>query len=99
MSWLHLPDLDQRIADGRAPRVKDSATEVGYLTGRRGERVVDDDQIVVRVQRQMVGIKWAFGLPRRAHQFLGESSGNSEQRGAEGQLAQKAAAAVRGHGR
>ena len=71
---------------------------MGYLTGGGSKRVVDDDQVVVRVQRQMVGIKWAFGLPGRAHQFLGESSWNSEQSGAEGQLAQKAAAAMRGHG-
>jgi hypothetical protein len=57
--------------------------DISDLADRRRERVVEDDEIVVRIEREMVRIKWTFGLGRRAQQFLGESARHREERGGE----------------
>ena len=43
-------------------------------------RVVDDDQVVVGVERQMIRIERAFGLPRRERERFGERTGHVPER-------------------
>src|SRR5437867_1802941 len=79
---VHLPDFDQRVADRVAAAVQNPTAEVGDLAHGRRERVVDDDEVVVGVQRKVVRVKWAFGLAWGAHQFLSQSARQCEQDGA-----------------
>ena len=72
---VHLPDLDQSVADRVSAGVQNLTAQVGYLAHGWRDGVVDDEQIVVGVERQMVGIKRPFRLPRRTHELFGKGAG------------------------
>ena len=93
---IALPDFDDRIANRRAARVEDASAEIRDLADGRRQRVVHDQQIVVRIEREMVGVKWSFGLLRCANEFLGECAGDGEEGEAESAAGEKAAAVERG---
>ena len=78
-----LPDLDQSIPHRAARRVEHLAGQVGDLADGRSDAVVDDDQVVVGVERQLVGIKWPFFTLRCPRELIGEKPGRGEQRRAE----------------
>src|SRR5688572_18115374 len=59
---IALPDFDGRIANRLAPRVEDTAGEMRNLADGGRDPVVDDEQIIVRVERQLIGIERPFGL-------------------------------------
>src|SRR5580704_14603448 len=74
---IDLPDFDQCIANRIAAGVEDFAAEVSHVTHGRRDRIVDDEQIVVRVERQMIGIERALRHLRRADaalKFLGKNT-------------------------
>ena len=77
---IDLPDLDECVANGAATRIQDSARQMGDLTHGRRDRIIDDQQVVIGVEREFVGIKRAFGLGRRAYQFLGKYAGDQQSR-------------------
>ena len=54
--------------------------------------VVDDEQIVVGIERQLIGIKRAFGLRRRERERFGKGAGRGEEGGGEAKSRQEAAA-------
>jgi hypothetical protein len=75
-----LPDLDDRVADRLAARVEDAAGQVRDLADRGGDMLVHNDQVVVGIERQMIGIEGPFGLPRRAEQLFGEGAASEQAR-------------------
>ena len=81
-----LPDFDDGIANRLTARIEDAPAHVGHFTHGRREAVIDDEQVVVGVERQVIGIEWPFGLARRAHQFLGQDAGDGEEGGSEAHL-------------
>ena len=74
-----LPDLDQGVADRVALGVEDPAGQVGDLADGRGDAVVDDEQVVVGVERELVRVERPLGLGRGAGQLLGEQPAGGEQ--------------------
>jgi hypothetical protein len=71
-----LPDFDQRVAKGISAAVENASGEVRDLARGRRKRVVYDDKVVVSIEREVIGVKWAFGLARGADEFFGKGAGN-----------------------
>ena len=82
---VDLPDLDQGVPHRVALGVEDAAGQVGHLADGRRDAVVDDEQVVVGVERELVRIKRPLGLPGRAHQLVGEQAAGREGGRAQGQ--------------
>ena len=80
---ITLPDLDERVADGFAAGVEHPAADVGDLAHAGRDPVVDDQQVVVGVEREMVRIIRSLGLRRRPGQRLGKGAGGGEEGGGE----------------
>ena len=78
-----LPDLNQCIADRLSRRVKYATGEVSDLPNAGRDAVVDDDQVVVSIKRQTLGIERPFGLSGGSNQLLCKSARHSEKRGTE----------------
>src|SRR6476646_3987276 len=53
---VRLPDLDEGAADGRAVLIEHAAAHPGDGSDCGRDGVVDDDQIVVEIERQFIGI-------------------------------------------
>ena len=47
---VRLPDLNNRIANWRARKIQNFSRQVRYLANRRRDRIVDHQQVVVRIQ-------------------------------------------------
>ena len=75
---IHLPDFDEHISQRFSVTVEYSTGEMSYFTDGGRDRVIDDNQVIIRVQRQVIGIEGAFGLLRRSHQILGEGAGSQK---------------------
>ena len=82
-----LPNLNRGVADGRAARGEQAATEPGDFTDGGREAVVDGDEVVVRVERELVGIERPLGLLGRERELLGEEARHGAERGSKGGLA------------
>src|SRR6185503_16459997 len=67
-----LPNLNRGISDWLSFGVKDAPADVGHLTDGGGGAVVDHQQIVVRIQGEMVRIEWSLGLGGSGHEGLGK---------------------------
>jgi hypothetical protein len=57
---------------------------MGYFTNRRRDRVVDDNQVIVGVQWQVIGVKRPFRLPGSPQQFLGKCTWDEPMGGRDG---------------
>ena len=77
---IGLPDFDQGIAHRIAMFVEDATGQPSDLADGRRDAVVHDDEVVVRIERQLVGIERTLRLLRRACQRLGESARHREHR-------------------
>ena len=87
---IDLPNLDGGVANWAAAGVNQAAAHVRDLAYGRRDRIVDDNQVVVGVQRQFRRIKRAFlGGGGFSAQFFGESAGHGEERRAQAQLTQE----------
>ena len=75
---IHLPNFDCDVANRAAVSVADFSGQVRNFTDRGRNRVVQDQQIVVGVQRQMIRLERPFALGRRLFQFVGEWPGSKE---------------------
>lgn len=65
---------------GAPPRIEQAAADVLDFSDRGREGVVDDDEVVVRVEREVWGVERALLDPGGlAREFLGERAGHSEQ--------------------
>ena len=83
---IDLPDFDQRVAHGVAARVEDFAAEMRHFSNGGRDRIADDEQVVICVARQVIGIEGAFGHCRSPHsplEFFGEDAGLEEARKSE----------------
>ena len=69
-----LPDLDGRIPHGAPGRAQDAAGQVRDLADGRGDVIVDDDQVVVGIERQLVRVERPF---RQGRACGGAASANS----------------------
>ena len=77
-----LPDFDGDAAH-RTPRGGQHPTrQLGDLADGRSDPIVDNDQVVVGVERELVGIERPFFARRRAGEFelLGEHAASGEKR-------------------
>jgi len=75
---IDLPDFDDGIADGVAFGVEEAAAEVGDFADSGGEVVVEDEKVVIGIEREFVRIEGAFGLTGRLGEGFGESAGRGE---------------------
>src|SRR5262245_66094152 len=89
-----LPDFDESVLHRAAAGVEDAAGEVRDLADGGRDAVVDDDQVVVGVERELVRVEGALGLRRRAREFVGEGAAEGEEGGRECGAAEKAATVV-----
>ena len=89
---IALPDFHERIANRRAAGVEDASAEIRDFADRGRERVVHDEQIVVGIEREVIRVKWPFGLRRCVEEFLGECAGDGEEREAKSAPGEEAAA-------
>ena len=69
---VDLPDLDQGVPDRVALGVENTAEKMGHFAHGRSDRVVDDQEVVVGVERELVGIERPLSLRGRPHQFVRE---------------------------
>src|SRR6266511_5600129 len=74
-----LPNFDDCVPNRFACGTEDSSAHVGNLAHARSQRVVDDDQIVVGIERQMIWVERAFGLTWRENQLLRERTWHGEK--------------------
>lgn len=86
---IGLPDLDQRITYRVAVFVEDATGQPSDLADRGRDAVIHDNQIIIGIERQMIGVERSLGLLRRARQCLSESARHREQRGTQGYLAEE----------
>jgi hypothetical protein len=84
-----MPDLDDGIANRIAFEVEDAAAQVRDLADGRRDGAVDDEQVVVRVERHLVGVERPLGLGGCAGEFLGEQARRGEGGGPQGAGAQE----------
>lgn len=96
--FIDLPDFDEGVADGLAVLVEDAAAEPGDLADSRRGGIVDDDEVVIGIEREFIGVERSFGLAGGFYQFLGEQAGNSKEGGAEGERVEETATAKRTQG-
>ena len=93
-----LPDLHGRAAHRLAIRPEDAPAEIRDLAGRGSDRVIHDEEIVVRIERQMVGVERPLGLARCGCERGGKCAGHGEERAGRGKLREKTAAGCCGDG-
>ena len=89
---IALPNLHDRSANRRAVRPQDASAEIRHFAQGGSRGIVDDQQIVIRIERQMVGIKRPFSLLRRAEKLFCKRAGRCEKGEAQGCTAEKFAA-------
>lgn len=58
---IHLPDFDRGVFDGGTGSVENFAAEVGDLTDGGGCRIFDQDEVVVLVKGELIGIERSLG--------------------------------------
>jgi hypothetical protein len=75
---VDLPDFDQGVPERVATAVKDAPAQIGDLADRRGKPVVDDQQVIVGVERHLVRIEWPLGLRWGLHQLLSKRAGRHQ---------------------
>ena len=85
---VHLPDLDQGIANRVPFDIEDATAQVSDFAHGWRERVVDDDQVIVGVEGKVVRVERPFGLAR-CQESLGKSAGKGEKRGPETDLTEE----------
>ena len=93
------PGFDDGVADGFAFDVADGAGEVGDIADGGGDAVVDDEEVVVGVEREFVRVERALGLEGCLEEGFGEGAlGGEEGSGAEGGFDEEATAVADGAG-
>src|SRR5215472_8217338 len=80
-----LPDLDDGVAERVPLGVEEPAAEVRDLADGGGDRVVDDQKVVVGVQRELPGEVGTLVRGRGSSQLLGEGTPGREAGGTEGE--------------
>ena len=95
---IHLPDFHEGIADGITASIEDAPAQVCYFPDGWSNSVVNNDQIIVRIERQVIRIERPFGLARGAHQLFGEGARDREERSSEAQAAEKTATILKNGG-
>src|SRR5262249_25073603 len=75
-----LPDLDNRVADWITPGIKDPAAQVRHVTHCGRNRVVDNEQVVVSVEREFRRIERPLANAGRALKLGGEGTPRREGR-------------------
>ncbi|MFM1944907.1 MAG: hypothetical protein RI897_3889 [Verrucomicrobiota bacterium] len=76
-----LPDFDQGIPDGVAAVVEEATAEVGDLADGGGEGIVEDEEVVVGIEGEAIGVEGAFCLGWGLGEFIGEGTGDGEPGG------------------
>jgi hypothetical protein len=69
---VDLPDFHERVADRLTAGIENLPGKVRDLADRRRDAVVDDDEIVIGIERQAVGLDRAFGLRWSEREGFGE---------------------------
>lgn len=102
---IGLPDFDEGVANGVALDVPDGAGEVSDFADGGGDGVVNEDEVVVGIEGEFVGVERAFGLAGGEGEGFGEGArGGEEGGGAEGGEVEEFSAVAEGavrvfHGR
>src|SRR5262245_1562654 len=74
-----LPDFYDGVLDGASIGAENPPAQVGDFADGRRDRIVDNQQVVVGIQRQVIGVERPFGLRRRANQLLREEAGRRKK--------------------
>ena len=89
---IHLPDFDERVADRRSGGAEDAPAEVCNFSDGRCQSVIDNDKVIIGVEREIDGVERPFGLTRGLRELLGEGSWKPQPGGTKGEVAYEAAA-------
>jgi hypothetical protein len=76
---VSLPDFDQHTAKWVPASIQNSAGKMGDLADGGSDGIIDDDEVVIRVQGKVVRIKRAFGLLGCEQQLFREGTRNGEE--------------------
>ena len=80
---IGLPDLEHGAAHGLAVLVEHTAAHPGDRANRRRNRIVDQEEVIVAIERQVVRIVWSERLVRRLDERLSECPSRGEEQSAE----------------
>ena len=83
---IDLPDFHQRVADRLALRIGHPPAEVRHAAQGGGEAIVQDDEVIVGIQREIDGVKRPLGLLRGERESFRERAGHPEPRSPEGEI-------------
>ena len=83
---IGLPYFNDRVSNGIARQIQDASGQVCDFSDGWRDRVVEQEQVIVRIQGQSVGIEGTFGLACRTSQFFGEKTGRRKRSGGEGRV-------------
>ena len=75
---IALPDLNQRVADRFPARVEHTPTEPGYFADGRCDSIIDDEQVVIRVEREFVRVKRTLGQAWGSREFFCKCAGRGQ---------------------
>src|SRR5262245_38408572 len=91
---VNLPNLNQRASYRLSARVQYPSAEVGDLAHGGSQGIVDHNQVIIGVERELVWIEGPLGLSRSLYKLRGKCSRHSKSRCPKGQSRQEIAAAV-----
>ena len=70
--FVALPDFDHGVAQWVSAGIQDPPTQMGNRADCRCDPIIDDQQIVIGIQRQLVRKERSFGGCRSPGQFFGK---------------------------
>jgi hypothetical protein len=76
---IGLPNFNQHVSKWVSTSIQNAPGEMRDLADRGSDGIVDDNEVVVRIQRKVVRIKWALGLLGREEQLFGKGARNGEE--------------------
>ena len=85
---IRVPDFKVGVADGISATVENSSAQVQNGSDCRRDVVVDDEQIVVRIQRQIRRVVRPFGLLGRCYKRFCKNARNLIERSSEAHSSQ-----------
>jgi hypothetical protein len=76
---IHLPDFHERAAHGLSTGAEDASGEIGDFANGGRDGVVDNQQVIIGIERHLIGIVRTFGEARRSHQLVRKEAGRGER--------------------
>src|SRR5512133_2443634 len=89
---VYLPKLDHRISDGVTSPLDESSAQMRDFAYGRRDRIVNNQQVIIRVERKSARVERTFLNLRCARELLGKRARDREQKAPRRDVAEKTAA-------